>query len=149
MGFFDRLLGKKSVIDPDPNAPFMEHPTGQFKSAVDAMADAIARLRKLPAWNDWITFSAQGMGRAENSEHFAEIRMRQDEIQLDDTIDPASVTQRAGVPNSNLISANGNYSIAHASPSEAARILDVIFRHHLGIHPFPDQGDDYAVGAEW
>jgi hypothetical protein len=30
-----------------------------------------------------------------------------------------------------------------------AQILDAIFREHFGIRPFPDEGDDYAVGAEW
>jgi hypothetical protein len=32
---------------------------------------------------------------------------------------------------------------------QVALILDAIFRHHFGIRPFPDEGDDYAVGAEW
>ena len=27
--------------------------------------------------------------------------------------------------------------------------LDAIFRHHFGLRPFADEGDDYAVGAEW
>jgi hypothetical protein len=42
--------------------PFMEHPSGDFETAVDAMADAIKRLRALPEWDKWITFHAQGMG---------------------------------------------------------------------------------------
>jgi len=88
MAFFDRLFGKKPVADPDPNAPFMEHPTGDFKSAVDAMADAIKRLRALPEWNDWITFCAQGMGHDEDSEQHAEIRMRRDELQLESQLMP-------------------------------------------------------------
>jgi hypothetical protein len=36
-----------------------------------------------------------------------------------------------------------------ATPAEAAAILDAIFRYHLGITPFPGEGNDYAVGAEW
>jgi hypothetical protein len=149
MGFFNRLFGKKPVADSDASIPFMEHPTGHFKSAVDAMADAIKRLRALPEWNDWITFCAQGMGHDEDSEQHAEIRMRRDEIQLDDSIDAELVTRHAGVPQSRLTALGANHSVGQASPAEAARIMDAIFRNHLGIRPFPDQHDDYAVGAEW
>ena len=149
MGFFDRLFGKKPVADSDPGAPFMEHPTGEFKSAVDAMTDAITRLRALPKWNDWITFSAQGMGHDEDSELHAEVRLRNDELQVDEPVDAERVSQHAGVPRSRLAAVGANYSIAEASPAEAARILDAIFRNDLGIRPFPDQRDDYAVGAEW
>src|SRR4051794_3769128 len=60
--------------------PFMEHPSGDFETAVDAMADAIKRLRGLPEWDEWITFHAQGMGGRLDSYHFAAIRMRQGEI---------------------------------------------------------------------
>ena len=149
MGLFNRLFGNKPVADTDPGAPFMEHPTGDFKSAVDAMADAINRLRALPEWTDWITFSAQGMGHNEDSEQHAEIRMRRDELQLGEPIDAESVMRHAGVPQSRLTAVGANYSVGQASPAETARILDAIFRNHLGIRPFPDQRDDYAVGAEW
>jgi hypothetical protein len=50
---------------------------------------------------------------------------------------------------SSLTAAGANYSVAQASPAEAARILDAIFRNCLGIRPFPDEHNDYAVGAEW
>jgi hypothetical protein len=149
MGLFDRLFGKKPARPADPDEPFMEHPTGEFKSAVEAMADAIKRLRAQPECSDWITFCAQGMGHDEDSEHHAEIRMRRDELQLDEAIDVEAVIQRAGVPRSSLIAAGANYSVASASPTDAARVMDTIFRHFLGIRPFADQGDDYAIGAEW
>jgi hypothetical protein len=89
------------------------------------------------------------MGHDVDSEHHAEIRMRRDQLQLGEPIDAALVSQHASVPRSCLEAAGADYSIAHASPTEAARILDAIFRHELGIRPFPDQGHDYAVGAEW
>ena len=39
--------------------PFMEHPGEEdFFGPVEAMADAIARLRALPQWDRWITFLA-------------------------------------------------------------------------------------------
>jgi hypothetical protein len=149
MGFFDRFFPKKTAEPADADAPFMEHPAGQFKSAVDAMADAIKRLRALPEWDEWITFSAQGMGHDEDSYDFAEIRMRRDEIQLEKPLDAESITQHAGVGESCLTAAGANYSIAAASPADAARIMDAIFRHHLGIRPHADQDGDYAIGAEW
>ena len=33
--------------------------------------------------------------------------------------------------------------------AEAARVMNTIFRHFLGIRPHIDEGDDYAIGAEW
>src|SRR4051812_15536616 len=122
MGLFNRLFGKKPAppadVPNDEDAPFMEHPTGEYKSAVEAMAAAITRLRALAEWNDWITFSAQGVGHREDSDQFAEIRMRRDELQLDETLDLDSITQHAGVPRSSLTAADGKYSIAAASPAD-------------------------------
>jgi hypothetical protein len=149
MGLFDRLFGKKPLRPPDPNAPFMEHPTGEFSSAVDAMADAIKRLRALPEWNDWITFCAQGMGHDEDSEHHAEIRLRRDLLELEEPLDVESITRHANVPSTILTRTGPDHSIASASPAEAARVMDAIFRHSLGIRPHADEGDDYAIGAEW
>jgi hypothetical protein len=141
----NRKDGKVKPVD----VPFMEHPSGDFDTAVDAMADAIKRLRALPQKNDWITFNAQGMGGRVDSYHFADIRLRRDELKVQKVIDPELVTKRAGVPQS-CLSKNGEfYSIAKATPVEAARIMDAIFRHYLGIRPHTGEGDDYAVGAEW
>ena len=129
--------------------PFMEHPTGEFETAVDAMADTIQRLRSLPEWNDWITFCAQGMGARVDTYHMANIRIRRDEIELSPAIDVESITRLAGVPPLCLVAHGDCYSVGGASPDQAAQVLDAIFRHHLGIRPHPDEGDDYAVGAEW
>jgi hypothetical protein len=38
--------------------------------------------------------------------------------------------------------------MAGATPEEAARFLDTLFRYHFGIRPFPEE-QDYAIGAEW
>jgi hypothetical protein len=149
MEFFDRLFGKKIAQQADPNAPFMEHPSGDFKSAVEAMADAIKRLRALPEWKEWITFSAQGMGHDEDSDDVAEIRLRRDEIAVDEPVDTQAVIHRAGASPASLVAVGANYSIANASPAEAARVMDAIFRLCLGIRPHADEDDDYAVGAEW
>ena len=117
--------------------PFMEHPSGGFETAVDAMADAIKRLRALPELKDWITFSAHGMGDRDDSYHFAAIRMRQDELKFDKPIDLDInlVTKRAGVPQSCLATSGEGYTVAKATPVQAARIMDVIYRNYLGIRP--------------
>lgn len=129
--------------------PFMEHPSGEFDSAVDAMADAIRRLRALPEWNDWITFCAQGMGHRVDSYHMAEIRMRRDELELDEPLDVKAITKLAGIPESALRLVGASYSVQQASPEAVAKVLNAIFRNVLGIHPHTSEGDDYAVGAEW
>lgn len=131
--------------------PFMDHPSGQFGTAVDAMADAIKRLRALPDWKNWITFSAQGMGSRVDSYHIADIRIRRDELEFQQPIqiDIGLVIKRANVPETCLIKNGDTYSIAKATPIQAARVLDVIFRHYMAIRPHTGEGDDYALGAEW
>ncbi len=129
----------------------MEHPSGKFESAVDTMADAIERLRALPEWDRWISFRAQGMGGRVDIYRVSTIRLRQGEIRFEKplVVDIQEVTKRAGVPEACLSKTEGGYSVALATPIQAARIMDMIFRHYLGIRPHTDEGDDYAVGAEW
>jgi len=132
------------------SGPFMEHPTGEFKSAVDAMADAVARLRKRPKWEQWITFCAQGEGNSPDSYEFAEIRMLSDQLDIGDTpLEISRIIQAAQTSSSSLVAEGAKYSVASASPREVAQIFDAIFRHHFSLRPFADEKDDYAVGAEW
>ena len=127
----------------------MEHPTGRFATAVEAMADAIQRLRLLPEWNDWITFCAQGAGHREDSYHLGEIRMRRKSIDTGIPIDVELIAKTAQVEASSIVGQDGIYQLTGTTPLEAAHILDSIFRNHLKIRPHADQGDDYAIGAEW
>jgi hypothetical protein len=127
----------------------MEHPTGQFTTAVEAMADAIQRLRMLPEWNEWIVFCAQGAGQHENSYHLGEIRMRRESIDPGIPIDVETIAKAAQVETSSIVGVEEIYKLPGSTPLEAARILDAIFRNHLGIRPFAGEGDDYAIGAEW
>ena len=131
--------------------PFMEHPSGDFETAVAAMADAVKRLRNLPEWDRWITFHAQGMGGRVDSYHFAAIRMRQGEILFEEPLDldMQEVARQANVPESCLSRTEGGYSLMKATPIQAARIMDVLYRHYLGIRPHTGEGNDYAIGAEW
>ena len=130
--------------------PFMEHPTGDFDSAVEAMEDAVRRLRELPNWEQWITFGAQGEGRRPESYEFAEVRMRGRSLDVGDRpLDVPRIVQASRTSASSLVADGAKYSVGAASPREVAQILDAIFRHHFGLRPFADESDDYAVGAEW
>ena len=132
------------------SGPFMEHPTGDFDTAVEAMADAVARLRKLRKWEKWISFSAQGQGNDPDNASFAEIRMLGDTFDVGDRpLDVTLIIQKARTSPSSLVADGSHYSVAGATPREVAQIFDVIFRHYLGLRPFADEDDDYAVGAEW
>lgn len=132
------------------NEPFMEHPTGKYATAIDAMEEAICRLRALPEWNQWITFCAQGEGASPDSTHFAEVRLLSEILEPGVPVDVARITAQAQV-NRHALTEVGRmrYSIAGATPREAAQIIDALFRHQLFIHPFRDENNDYAVGAEW
>jgi hypothetical protein len=141
--------------------PFMSHPSGDFETPVEAMEDAIKRLRALPEWDKWIMFDAQGMSPRVDTYHFAGVKMRQSEIKFmvqtntlawaEKTLelDIPVVTKRAGVPEACLTKSEAGYSVAQATPIQAARIMDVIFRQYMGIRPHTGEGDGYAVGAEW
>jgi hypothetical protein len=144
MSFFKKLFGGK------PDGPFMEHPGGDFDSAVAAMENAVRRLRELRNWEQWITFGAQGEGGGPDSYEFAEVRMLRDKLDVGEKpLDVPRVVQAARVGASSITTDGAQYSVAAASPREVAQLLDAIFRHHFGIRPFADEGDDYAVGAEW
>src|SRR5262245_32156277 len=125
MGFLKKLFGAKE-------GPFMEHPSGDFESAVMAMEDAIGRLRKLQNLERWITFSAQGEGGGEDSYEFAEVRMLGDRLDIGErALDVPRIMQAAGTGPASLVRDGAHYSVADASPREAAQILDAIFRHHF------------------
>jgi hypothetical protein len=134
----------------EEEGPFMEHPTGEFESVVDAMEDAVRRLRKLTNWDKWITFSAQGEGNSPDSYEFFEVRMLRDKLDVGDKpLDVPRIVAAAGNGPSSLVADGAQYSVAAASPGEVAGILNAIFRQHFGLRPFADEADDYAVGAEW
>ena len=130
--------------------PFMEHPTGDFKNAVEAMSDAIARLRKLEVWPAAIVFSAQGYGGKPESYQFAEVRLDGSRLVVEGgLLDLSTLRKLAAVGPTAIVPQEHEYTVEGATPQEAAAIIDAIFRHRFGILPFPDEGDDYAVGAEW
>jgi len=113
------------------------------------MEAAISGLGALPEWNRWITFCAQGEASEPDTYHFAEVRLLGEILDTAIQVDIPRITSAAKVPNRVLTRVEGgHYSIAGATPREAAQVLDALFRHALGIRPFHDE-DDYAVGVEW
>jgi hypothetical protein len=130
----------------------MEHPTGDFGSAVEAMSDAIARLRRLADWPGPIVVGAQGYGGKPDTYRFMEVRLEKDSLSVDSDHGPLDLDQirsAAKVGARAIVPHGSEYSIAAATPSDAAAVLDAIFRCHFGLQAFPGEGDDYAVGAEW
>src|SRR5215469_15402064 len=98
MSFFKKLFREPET------GPFMEHPTGDFKSAVDAMEDAVHRLRGLKNWDKWIAFNAQGEGSEPESEAFAEVRMLQDKLDVGEKpLDVARIVSAAHVGTSSFV----------------------------------------------
>jgi hypothetical protein len=129
--------------------PLMEHPCGDFENAIDAMESAIEKLRSLPAWDQWITITAQGQGHRPDSYCLAEVRLLRDKLDVGpQPLDIVRIARRARVEPSCLLADGECYSVASASPRQLARVLDAIFKHHFRIRPYPDEGD-YGVGAEW
>jgi hypothetical protein len=152
MSLWKRIFGRARPAQ-DSDGPFMEHPTGEFRDAVEAMASAIARLRKLDSWSEWITFSGQGAGSSGDSVHFAELRVRGEELALPDglEVDVDALRRTAGLDGAGAavaIVAPGVLRVSDATPEQVAKLLDALYRGPLGVIPFEGE-TDYAVGAEW
>jgi len=129
--------------------PFLEHPTGAFATAVDAMTDAINRLMSGDQCDRWFTFSAQGQGSQPDSYHIVDLPVKRRSVDVGGRdVDLYSMLSRAGLDGSDLGASRTNtvIELPRATAVQFARFLDCLFRH-LGIHPF-DGEDDYAVGAE-
>jgi hypothetical protein len=137
---------------PSLDEPFMEHPTGLFSNAVSAMENAIVRLRALESCDRWIAFCGQGQGSRPDSYHVAEVRLRGDEIRIDEPQVDVSAVLEVGDLEADEIEVESNGAgglrVRRATPAQLARFLDGLFRGQLGVRKFDDDGD-YAVGAEW
>lgn len=128
--------------------PFLEHPSGEHETAVDAIEHTIRELRALPESTPWLTLCAQGAGASDDRMHSAEVRLWKDKIDPGGSLNVAEIANVAGVSSECIVADGTLYSIAAATPEEASKVLDAIFRRHFGIRPFPEE-QDYAVGAEW
>lgn len=150
MSFLGRLFGKKPP-EPDPSTPFMEHPSGDYSSAKDAIVSALERLARLKGEQRWITFSGQGQGANPNAYHIEDVKVRGRSIDVGTaSIDIDQVLRATGLTRDQvgLTEDGGMISLPHASCEQMGEFIDALFRVGLGVRPFKDD-EDYAVGAEW
>lgn len=100
MSFFSKLFDKgnrppsgagagRSGADDD--RPFMEFPSGEYSSALEAMTSAFQRLAAGGYGERWITFGGQGRGHDEDSERMEDVNVR------GNTLDLRSDARSAGV----------------------------------------------------
>ena len=158
MGFLDKLFGKGKRPSVPPEAafgadePFMEHPSGEFSSAVEAMTSAFARLDALDMSGRWIVFSGQGQGSRPDAYQVADVRYSARTFDFGDApVDAFAALSAAGLDAASLGMeqvAKGTVKFVNATPAELARFLNSVLTAQMGIRPF-DGEDDYAVGAEW
>jgi len=130
----------------------MEHPTGEFDTAIQAIRSAMERLDRMDMGDRWITFSGQGQGHRVDSYQIADVKFRDrtfdlvgQAVDLTPILDSTGLT-RAGVKVET--SPDGRITLPDATPEQLARFLDALFQQHFGITPFEGE-NDYAVGAEW
>ncbi len=133
-----------------PDSPFFQHPDGRFATAVDAMTDGIARLRRLEAWPGWIGIVAEGQGIPPGEVRPYQVRLLRYQLDTGRPIEEFQVLRYARVRARTLFAQGPHlYNIDAATAKDAARILDAIFRVSFGLEPFPERENDYTVRAEW
>lgn len=149
MSFFSKLFGKGKP-PPDDDQPFMEYPSDDYESSLQAMTSAFERLKSGGFADRWITFSGQGKGHDEDSDQVEEVKVRGNTLDLrGQTLDLPALLKFAKMQGQIVdVDSEGMVTLPNAKPDEMARFLDAVFQKHFGIHPHDDD-DDYAVGAEW
>ena len=150
MGMLNNLFGKlKSGSQSD--RPFMEHPTGENESALEAMQEAMRQLDSIDMQGRWITFSGQGQGYSPDSYHVVDIDYSDSQFNVGKiSIDLDRLLESIGLKSDGrniFISADGILHMNKVDAHNRALFLDALFKE-LGVKPF-DENDDYAVGAEW
>eukprot|EP01037_Dinobryon_pediforme_P019044 gene19045-19394_t len=109
--------------------PFFQHPDGRFATAIDAMADGIARLRRLQTWPGWISIVAEGQGTAAGEIQPYQVRILRYQLDTGQPIAEFAVLRSAKVRSRTLFAQGPHlYNIDAATPMDVARILDAIFR---------------------
>lgn len=161
MGFLKKLFGNNNPpedsipqvdIQPDDQEPFMEHPTGEFDTSLQAITSAMQRLDRIDMKERWITFSGQGQGSSTDSYQIEDVKFRNKTFDLtEQTVDLPAIMASIGLDQANInveICPEGKITLPDATPEQLARFLDALFQKHFAIKPFEGE-QDYAVGAEW
>lgn len=151
MKFLKKLFAKKVVI-PDIYTPFMEHPTGEFSCAMQAIHSAMVRLDKTDMGEHWLEFCAQGQGASPVQIQCESVLFNNRTFDLSgQTVDLELIMNSSGLRDAGVTvvtGSNGNITLAKATPEQLTDFLDTLFKLHFGIKPFEDTRD-YSVGAEW
>lgn len=129
--------------------PIVEHPSGEFDSAVDAIAEAFRRIRASESSGS-IFLCGQGQGSREGSTQVVEVSYRAGTFHFEEAVpDALDYATAAGINPSHVdIRENGaSVRVVDESPERLALFLDSAFRLHFRVRPF-DGEDDYAFGAE-
>ena len=160
MSFFSKFFGKGKTPPSGPgndssasddSEPFMEYPSDDYDSSLQAMTSALERLKTGDYGGRWITFSAQGKGHDQDSYQSEDVRVRDNTLDLrGQKLDVPALLQFGQLQGrvQVQVDSEGLVTLPGATPQHVARFLDAVFRKHFGIHPHDDE-DDYAIGAEW
>ena len=133
------------------NDPIVEHPSGDYETAVQAITEAFRRLGECAETSGWVVLSGQGQGWRVDSYLVADVRYRNGTFVFPQSIsEVASIAARVGLAESQVEigSDSKTVSIRGATPALLAAFLDAVYREALGIRPHEGE-DDYAFGAEW
>ena len=152
MSFLDRWFGKRPPKKPEPSEPFMEHPSGKYASALEAITDAMTRLDAMGPMEKWITFSGQGQGGRVDSYQMEDVPYRNGAFRIESgPVDVPAVLAFAGLEAAKVKvvqGSDGTLTLTGVPAAVRAKFLDAVFRKHFGVHPHEGESD-YAVGAEW
>lgn len=135
---------------PTPEGPIVEHPGGDFDTAVDAITQAIARIRDPAFAGRTISLSAQGSSGGSEASSFASIQWRDGTFTFAEPVaELDALCRAAGMAPTEFTVDRRNCTLT-APTVDAPRLaglIDRIFRTRFDIRPFAGE-TDYAFGAE-
>lgn len=150
MSLFTRFFGGGGHEE-TPDEPFLEHPTGEFETALEAIQSAMTRLDAIDMAGSWITFSGQGQGHRPDSYYVVDVEYMDRKFNIGpEPVDLARLLKVSGLDRADLevhATPDGVIEMSDADARQRAIFLDALFQQR-GVKPF-DGEDDYAVGAEW
>jgi hypothetical protein len=128
----------------------LEHPSGKFANAREAIAEAIRRMRKQGSPARSAVFTGQGQGGRVDAYRSADVVVQGDTLDFGEPV-PAllAIAGTLRLDASRLEhDAGGRVRVHDGTAEELARLLDAVYRSHFRIRPHEGE-HDYAFGAEW
>lgn len=145
MSFLSHLFGHS----PEPNAPFVEYPDGELKSAREALERGLQVYRRQGAGRPAL-ISWQGQGGRVDSYHIVDLHLIGDIVSFREApLDLERACEMEGV-GFNLLRqpVATDLSIAALSEKDAAALIEALLVKHVGVKPFEDSGD-FCIGFEY